>query len=146
MFSSEHELWPTPRAFFYALDSEFKFTLDPCATKDNAKCKKFFTSEEDGLLQDWTKDKVFMNPPYGKQIGNWMQKALESSRGGALVVCLVPARTDTSWWHDYVEKKASEIRFLRGRLKFGGNKNSAPFPSVVIIYRPNDLSKILKRK
>ncbi len=126
-FSSQTDLWSTPQAFYEKLDNEFNFTLDPCATDENHKTPKYFTENEDGLLQDWSNDIVFMNPPYGRVIGLWVKKAKESN---TTVVCLVPARTDTRWWHDHVINDAAEIR-----LKFGTQKNSAPFPSAVIIYR-----------
>lgn len=106
---------------------------DVCATKVNAKCEKYYTKKEDGLSQQWHGN-CWMNPPYGREIGKWMKKALEASKEGALVACLVPARTDTAWWHEYAMK--GEIRFIRGRLKFGGSQNSAPFPSAVVIFRP----------
>ena len=125
--------WETPQDLFDNLNAEFNFTLDPCCTKETSKCDKFFTPD-DGLLQDWSKDIVFMNPPYGRKIGYWMKKAFLESRKGATVVCLIPSRTDTAWWHDYAMK--GEIRFIRGRLKFSGAKCSAPFPSAVIIFRP----------
>ena len=132
-FSSATDMWATPQAFFDGLNSEFGFTLDVCSTHDNAKCERYFTEAEDGLSQVW--DGVcWMNPPYGRTIGKWMRKAYESSLTGATVVCLVPARTDTAWWHDYAVK--GEVRFLRGRLKFGCSINSAPFPSAVVIFRP----------
>jgi phage N-6-adenine-methyltransferase len=134
MFSSATDLWPTPQEFFDELDREFNFTLDPCATHDNAKCSTYFTKEDDGLVQEWAPHTVFMNPPYGREIKRWMQKAYEESLKGATVVCPVPARTDTAWFHDYVYGKA-EIRFVRGRLKFGNAQNSAPFPSMIVIYR-----------
>ncbi|MBR8661146.1 adenine methyltransferase [Brevibacillus sp. NL20B1] len=134
MFSSATDLWPTPQDFFDELNREFHFTLDPCATHDNAKCSTYFTKEDDGLVQEWAPHTVFMNPPYGREIKRWMQKAYEESLKGATVVCLVPARTDTAWFHDYVYGKA-EIRFVRGRLKFGNAQNSAPFPSMIVIYR-----------
>ncbi len=134
-FSSKTNEWSTPQAFFDELDKEFNFTLDPCATHDNAKCEKYYTIEDDGLLQDWSKDIVFMNPPYGREIKHWVQKAYEESLKGATVVCLIPARTDTSYWHEYVFDKADDIRFIKGRLKFGDGKNSAPFPSAVIVYK-----------
>ncbi len=98
---SETNEWATPQFLFDALNAEFGFTLDPCANSGNAKCKRFYTKTEDGLSQDWTDEIVFMNPPYGRALGNWMRKAFESSLNGALVVCLVPARTDTNWWHRY---------------------------------------------
>ncbi len=134
-FSSKTNEWSTPQSFFDELDKEFNFTLDPCATHDNAKCDKYYTIEDDGLLQDWSKDIVFMNPPYGREIKHWVQKAYEESLKGATVVCLIPARTDTTYWHSYIFDKADDIRFIKGRLKFGDGKNSAPFPSAVIVYK-----------
>lgn len=129
MFSSVTDMWETPLAFFRALDAEFHFTLDVCATKENTKCSEFFTKEQDGLKQDWN-GICWCNPPYGREIGKWVRKAAESQ---ATVVMLLPARTDTAWFHDHIYGKA-EIRFIRGRLKFGGSKNSAPFPSMVAIF------------
>ena len=137
-FSSATNEWETPDEFFEELDKRFKFTLDPCCTHKSAKCKKHFTLSENGLNQDWSRDVVFMNPPYGREIGKWVRKAYEESKKGATVVCLIPARTDTSYWHDYIFGKA-KIEFLRGRIKFqNGNQqpNSAPFPSAVVIYEP----------
>jgi phage N-6-adenine-methyltransferase len=133
-FSSATCEWATPQWLFDALDREFGFTLDPCATPQNAKCSKFFTREQDGLAQSWDYQNVFMNPPYGAVIGEWMRKAFESARNGALVVCLVPARTDTDWWHRYAMR--GEVRLLKGRLKFGDAKSCAPFPSAVVLFRP----------
>lgn len=134
LFTSKTDLWATPKAFFDQLNKEFKFTLDPCATKENAKCKKFYTEADNGLAQSWDNERVFMNPPYGKTISQWIKKASEV-RGG-VVVCLLPARTDTRYFHDYIyQKKNVEIRFIKGRLKFGDSKNSAPFPSMVVIFR-----------
>lgn len=132
-FSSRNIEWETPQWLFDALHSEFAFTLDPCATRENAKCGTFFTAQEDGLGQEWTGHTVFMNPPYGRGIATWLRKGYESSIRGATVVCLVPARTDTQWWHDYAMR--GEVRFLRGRLKFGRAKNSAPFPSAIVVFR-----------
>jgi phage N-6-adenine-methyltransferase len=120
--------------FFRQIEAEFgPFTLDPCATAENAKAPKFYTLEENGLNQSWAGERVYMNPPYGRQIPKWVGKAYEESKRGAFVVCLVPARTDAGWWHDYCLK--GEVRFIRGRLKFGGNKWNAPFPSAVVIFR-----------
>lgn len=133
-FSSKTDLWSTPQDFFNKLDDEFNFTLDPCATPDNAKCHKYFTIEDDGLAQDWSNDIVFMNPPYGRAIRHWIKKAHDESKKGAIVVCLIPARTDTSYWHEYVIGGSAEVRFIKGRLKFGGSSNSAPFPSAVVIF------------
>lgn len=135
MFSSETDLWATPQDFFDELDKEFHFTLDPCATPENAKCKKYYTVKEDGLKQDWQGETVFCNPPYGKAIKNWVKKCYEESRKpNTTVVMLIPARTDTTYFHEYIYKKAKEIRFVKGRLKFGCSKNSAPFPSMVVIF------------
>ena len=133
-YSSKSNEWATPSDTFEALNREFRFTLDPCATKSNAKCLLFYDIQADGLRQDWSKHRVFMNPPYGRQIGLWVKKAYEESTRGALVVCLIPSRTDTKWWHEYCMR--GEIRFFRGRLKFGGSKNNAPFPSAVVIFSP----------
>ena len=135
LFSSANEVWATPQDFFDKLNDEFHFTLDPCALPENAKCKKFFTPEDNGLSQNWGGAKVFCNPPYGRKIGDWVRKCYEESlKPNTTVVMLIPARTDTAWFHDYVYGKA-EIRFIRGRLKFGGMTNSAPFPSMVVIFR-----------
>ncbi|MBO7171333.1 MAG: hypothetical protein J6V52_00025 [Bacteroidaceae bacterium] len=130
MFSSKTDMWATPQWFFDELDKEFNFTLDACAVKENAKCERFFSPEDDGLSKEWT-GTVWCNPPYGRTIGQWVKKAAESK---ATIVMLLPARTDTKWFHDYIYKKA-EVRFIRGRLKFGGCDNSAPFPSMVVIFR-----------
>jgi phage N-6-adenine-methyltransferase len=130
-FSSATDNWATPQAFFDKLNAEFNFDLDVCADEVNAKCNRFFTKEQDGLAQSW-QGIVWMNPPYGREIGRWMSKAVESWKAGATVVCLVPARTDTAWWHDFATQ--GEIRFIRGRLKFGDSKTAAPFPSAVIVY------------
>lgn len=129
LYSSESVVWETPQALFNKLNDEFHFDIDVCATPENAKCCKFFSPLDDGLSQDW-QGVCWMNPPYGKKIGAWMKKALEAE---TTVVCLVPSRTDTKWWHEYV-MKASEIRFIKGRLKFGDSKNSAPFPSAIIVF------------
>ncbi len=135
MFSSKTDLWSTPQDFFDNLNEEFNFTLDPCATPDNAKCKKYFTKETDGLKQNWQGETVFCNPPYGKAIKHWVKKCYEESlKPDTTVVMLIPARTDTAYFHDYVYHKAEEIRFIRGRLKFGEAKNSAPFPSMVVVF------------
>jgi phage N-6-adenine-methyltransferase len=131
LFTSNTDLWATPKDFFVKLDEEFDFDLDVCANAENAKCTHYFSQEQDGLKQEWI-GTCWMNPPYGRVIGDWVKKAYESSLNGATVVCLLPARTDTRWWHDYCMK--GEIRLVRGRLKFGDSKNSAPFPSAVVIF------------
>jgi phage N-6-adenine-methyltransferase len=133
LFSSATDEWETPRFLFDGLDAEFGFDLDVSANHINAKCKRYFTRTEDGLRQKW-EGVCWMNPPYGRDIERWMQKAFESASAGALVVCLVPVRTDTRWWHKFAMR--GEIRYLRGRLRFGGSKNSAPFPSALVIFRP----------
>ena len=133
-YSSKTNEWATPQYLFDELDRDFNFTLDPCATEENAKCDKYFTIEDDGLIQDWSSEIVFMNPPSGRHIKYWIKKAYESHLQGATVVCLIPARTDTTYWHDYIFNKATDIRFLRGRVKFGDSKNSAPFPSAIVVY------------
>ena len=133
MFSSNTDMWATPQDFFDVINKEFNFTVDVCATAENTKCGLFFTPEQDGLKQKW-EGICYMNPPYGRSIGKWIQKAYNSSKEGAVVVGLLPARTDTKWFHEYIYNKA-EIRFIKGRLKFGGCKNSAPFPSMVVIWR-----------
>lgn len=135
LFSSRTDEWSTPQSVFEELNKEFHFNLDPCATKDNAKCRKFFTKAQDGLKQNWQGYNVFCNPPYGRKIKEWVIKAYtESLKPNTTVVMLIPARTDTSYFHDYIYGK-SEIRFIRGRLKFGNAKNSAPFPSMIVVYK-----------
>ena len=132
LFTSNTPEWATPQAFFDKLNLEFNFTLDPCATKENAKCKKFYTKEDNGLVQSWDNENVFCNLPYGRVLKDWVKKASEV-RGG-VVVMLIPARTDTKYFHEYIYGK-SEIRFIKGRLKFGDSKNSAPFPSMIVIFK-----------
>lgn len=135
MFSSQTDNWATPQWLFNELDKEFSFTLDACASADNAKCAKYYTREQDGLKQNWGGQRVFCNPPYGKEIGKWVAKcSKEAEKLNTLCVMLIPARTDTKWFHEYIYNKA-EIRFLKGRLKFGDSTNSAPFPSMIIIFK-----------
>ena len=142
---SKSNEWETPEKLFNKLNDEYKFTLDPCCTKDNAKCDKYYTLEDDGITKSWKDEVVFMNPPYGRAIGKWVEKAYnESINNNATVVCLIPSRTDTRWWHDFVMK--GDITFLKGRLKFinryltnhnaeGEFKGSpAPFPSALVIF------------
>lgn len=112
--------WSTPQDFFDKLNAEFHFTLDVCATAENAKCEKFYSLADDGLAQ------------YGRAIGDWMKKARESSERGATIVCLVPARTCTKWWHQYAAR--GDVTFLRGRLRFGSADTGAPFPSALIVF------------
>jgi site-specific DNA-methyltransferase (adenine-specific) len=146
MFSSKSDEWETPQDLFDKLNKEFNFTLDPCATDDNHKCDKYYTIKDDGLSKDWSGEIVFVNPPYGRAIGKWVKKSYEEYLKGTTVVMLIPSRTDTRFFHDYIYNKA-EIRFLKGRLKFvnrlfpswneeGNYKLSpAPFPSMIVVYK-----------
>jgi len=147
MFSSKSAEWETPVDFFIRLDERFKFTLDPCSTPTNAKCPKYYTMTQDGLSQDWGGQQVFVNPPYGREMKKWVQKSYEESRKpNTTVVMLIPARTDTRYWHDYC-MKADLIYFVKGRLHFKNKMvtdhtgkakaNPAPFPSAVIVFGGN---------
>lgn len=131
--TSDRDDWETPQDLFDRLDATYHFTLDPCSTHENAKCEKHFTAEDDGLSRSWAGETVFCNPPYGRSIGAWVRKCSEESRH-AKVVMLIPARTDTAYFHDYIYRKA-RVEFLRGRLKFergGRSLNAAPFPSMIV--------------
>lgn len=132
--SSNTNEWATPIKTFQELDAEFHFNLDPCATHENHKCDKYYTIEEDGLQQDWGGQRVFCNPPYGRVIGDWVRKCYEESqKPDTVVVMLIPARTDTAYFHDYIYHKAKEIRFVRGRLHFN-EAGPAPFPSMIVVF------------
>jgi phage N-6-adenine-methyltransferase len=135
MFSSKTDQWSTPQEFFDKLDWRFgPFDLDPCANPHNTKCANFFTEAEDGLSKDWEGFTTFVNPPYGRGIDKWIKKCFDESRKeGTRVVMLIPARTDTKYWHQYV-MRADEVYFLKGRLKFGECDNSAPFPSAIVVF------------
>ena len=134
IFSSATGEWETPIDFYDMLDKEFGFTLDPCCTPETAKCGKYYTAEDDGLSESWEGHTVFMNPPYGRDIKHWIQKAYEEGKKkDTVVVALIPSRTDTKYWHEYC-MKAKSITFIKGRLKFGGSKNAAPFPSAVVVF------------
>ena len=134
MVSSKTNEWSTPQGLFDKLNEEFGFTLDPCATADNAKCQRYFTKEQNGLTQDWSNEVVFMNPPYGGHTGKWLAKAWHDSLRGAVVVCLIVSSTDRSYWHDYIFPHATEIRWLRGRITFGEANSTAPFASAIVIF------------
>ncbi len=135
LFSSQTDVWSTPQDFYDKLNEEFNFNLDPCAYPENAKCSRYFTPEIDGLAQDWGGYVVFCNPPYGRKIYDWVKKCYEESqKPNTTVVLLIPARTDTRYFHEFIYHKAKEIRFIKGRLKFGVSKAGAPFPSMVVIF------------
>lgn len=140
MFSSKEEKWQTPDDVFNKLNEEFNFTLDPCCQHDSAKCQKYYTPVENGLIQSWENEIVFVNPPYGRELKKWVKKSHdEVIENGSTVVMLIPARTDTSYFHDYIYNKF-EIRFLRGRIKFVNPEtkkqgDSAPFPTMIVIMR-----------
>jgi len=141
-FSSEKDDWETPQDFYDELDKVYKFTLDPCASYVTTKCEDFYTEAENGLEQSWEGHSVFMNPPYGREIKNWIQKAYEEScKANTKVVCLIPARTDTKYWHEYC-MRADRIYFVKGRLKFSGAKNACPFPSAVVVFGEERQPKI----
>lgn len=137
MFSSKTDNWETPINLFNELNKEFHFKLDVCANKENAKLKKYYTKEQNGLIQPWS-GICWCNPPYGRDIGKWVCKAYMESRSGSIIVMLLPARTDTKWFHAYIYNYA-EIRFLKGRLKFGNSKYNAPFPSMIVIFKKVDV-------
>lgn len=136
MFSSERDNWETPQRLFDELNKEFGFTLDSCADENNHKCDKYYTKDQDGLTQCWKNERVFCNPPYGREIGSWVRRCyLHSKVGDGIAVMLIPARTDTRWFHEYIYNKSNvEIRFLKGRIKFVGAKYNAPFPSMIVIF------------
>jgi len=134
MFSSKSPEWETPLSFYNKLDERWNFTLDPCCTNETAKCATFFTEKDNGLEMDWKGHRVFMNPPYGRSVRMWVEKAYnEGLKHDTVVVCLLPARTDTRWFHDYC-MKAQSIKFIKGRLKFGEATASAPFPSMLVVF------------
>jgi site-specific DNA-methyltransferase (adenine-specific) len=136
LFSSQNPSWSTPQELFDEMDAEFGFTLDPCADDDNHKCGRYYTKEQDGLAQDWSGEVVFCNPPYGRQIGKWVEKAFREVYAGGCrtAVLLLPARTETKWFHDFIYHRA-EIRFIRGRIRFDGAVYNAPFPSMIVVFR-----------
>jgi phage N-6-adenine-methyltransferase len=135
LFSSQSNEWKTPTDLFKKLNDEFLFTVDVCATKENKLCENYFTKEIDGLKQNW-EGVCWCNPPYNREIGKWLKKAHES-RNNAATICLIPSRTDTKYWHEFV-MDSDEIRFIKGRLKFNESKNSAPFPSCIVIFKKQE--------
>jgi site-specific DNA-methyltransferase (adenine-specific) len=139
-YSSNSDEWATPQNLYDKLHKEFKFTLDPCANGKNAKCPRYYTKKDDGLSRSWKDEKVWINPPYSS-VGAWMAKAAEEAKSnGATSVLLVPARTDTKWWHSHV-MKADEVRLVQGRLKFGKATTGAPFPSAIVVFRPGSTKR-----
>jgi site-specific DNA-methyltransferase (adenine-specific) len=136
LFSSNSTEWGTPQDLFDELNKKYRFTLDPCGTAENAKCKRFFSASEDGLSKSWKGERVFCNPPYGREMGKWIKKCYESALEGAVVVALLPSRTDTAWFWDYIWPEKATVKFIKGRLKFvmNGKNNSAPFPSMIVIW------------
>ena len=158
MFSSALDSWATPYDFFKTLNEKYQFVMDICAAHETAKCSIYYTKEDNCLDKKWPAGYVFMNPPYGREIGKFIKKAYQESLTGTTTVCLLPARTDTKWFHDYCTK--GQIDFIKGRLIFGteeywewvweqptingkvnslykkhGRKNSAPFPSMVVVFK-----------
>lgn len=134
LLSNASDEWETPQDVFDSLDAEFHFNLDPCASEDNHKCQEYFTKEDDGLTKMWGGNRVFCNPPYSK-ISQWVRKCYEESlKPKTIVVMLIPARTDTRYFHDYILHR-SEVRFVKGRLHFSGSRVNAPFPSMIVIFR-----------
>ena len=133
MFTSKSCEWETPKDLFKKLDAEFHFTLDPCSTDENAKCTKHYTRDQDGLTQDWTGEIVYCNPPYGRELPKWIKKCYEHFIRGGVAVMLIPARTDTKAFHQYIYGKA-ELRFIRGRLHYNESKYPAPFASMLVVF------------
>jgi len=129
--SSQTVEWSTDEVFFEQVNREFNFTVDVAADSTNAKCERFYDIDSDGLMQNWDGETVWCNPPYGRRIADWIYKAATSE---ATTVLLVPARTDVKWFHEIVIPRA-EVRFIKGRLKFGGSKDPAPFPTMLVIFR-----------
>lgn len=136
IFRTGNDDWPTPQPLYDELDREFRFDLDAAASPGNAKCQHFFTVEDDALTKDWNAHGkvIWCNPPYGRGLGEWVTKAVEAMEAGSTVVMLLPARTDTKWFHEHAPK--AELRFIRGRVKFGAGTGSAPFASMLLIFRP----------
>ena len=135
LMSSNTSEWATPQSLYDELNMEFDFTLDPCCTESNRKCDKYYTKEDNGLTKDWSGETVFCNPPYGRELKDWVKKChSEAKKKGTTVVMLIPARTDTSYFHDYIYGE-HEIRFIRGRLCFNNSRKQAPFPSMIVVMR-----------
>lgn len=141
LYSHKSDEWETPQDVFDRLNDKYHFDLDACATDKNAKCLRFFDKAQDGLRQSWGGYTVWCNPPYSK-IKDWVRKAAHEQRNGTTTVMLIPARTDTKWFHEYVyEKRGVSIQFLKGRLKFSGSMNSAPFPSMIVVFEKMEVQE-----
>jgi len=132
-FESATVEWPTPQDLFDKLDAEFGFTTDVAATPDNAKCKHYYTQEQDGLKQTW-RGVCWMNPPYGRAMVDWLKKAIRETWNGTTTVCLIPARTNTTWWHDLCHAGEGRV-IVRGRPKFGGADHGLPQPLAIVVFR-----------
>lgn len=140
MFSSKSNEWATPQDLFDKLNNKYHFTLDPCSTIENHKCEKFYTIEDDGLIKDWSNDIVFVNPPYGRELYKWVKKCYEESLKGTKIVLLIPSRTDTKYFHEFLYNKNNvKIEFIKGRLKFGNSNNSVPFPSLLAYFNIEEI-------
>lgn len=139
MFSSKTDKWGTPQDLFDRLNSLYKFEVDVCALPENAKCEVYFTPETNGLDQDWSQYRMcWMNPPYGREISKWIEKAYNEAQKGTTVVALLPVRTDTKWFHNWIYMMYGvTVEFLDKRLKFGGQNNYAPFPSMIVKFEKN---------
>lgn len=148
-FKSSNKEWETPESLFQPLRKEFNIVFDVCASPENTKCRAYYDKKLNALSASWSianeftegKFAVWMNPPYGRGIDRWVRKAHEESLKGVTIVALLPARTDTSWFHNYIHGK-QEVRFLKGRVKFVDAKSSAPFPSMIVVFRPKKINKI----
>lgn len=144
MVSSKTNEWATPQRLYDYLDSLFDFTLDPCATDENHKCDRYYTIDDDGLSKSWAGEVVFMNPPYGGNTRAWLEKAEQERHNGTTTVCLIVSSSDRTYWHDVIANNADEIWLMRGRVKFGDSKATAPFASAVVIFRPDSANREIK--
>lgn len=144
LFSSVRGDWATPQQLIQALRTEFPFTLDACAAPDTAVADEWFSSANESIGPAVWSGVVWVNPPYGRGVDAWIVKAIQEAERGATVVMLLPARTDTAWFHELVIPHAAEIRFLRGRLSFDDGKGRAPFPSMLLVFRPAESFEVTK--
>ncbi len=141
-FKSKSEEYETPKEIFESLQREFNLQLDVCATRENTKCKKFYDKEDNALIQDWWRfGNFWMNPPFGRQLKKWVQKAYEESQKGVTGVCILPVRSNTLWWHKYIIDTKVEVRFLKGEIKFSNHKRGLWLPFAIVIFRCRSSSK-----